>query len=175
MKNLIIVEGPDCSGKSTLAKYLVHRLGGVYWHASGHRHLHGGMGAYHANIIENIEWNLRHNPQCAPIILDRSWISEYVYANIFRPAYRGLFPYEAVRERIKILGGIYIICDHEKILELHDKERNPEHAYTNADFWRVVQDYRMFWKEHRDDDDYAHYDMNKQTHQQVAEMILRWE
>src|SRR6266550_1572619 len=103
----IIVEGPDSSGKTTLAKFLAERTQSLYWHSSGNKILHSVMPIYHLTMLDSIEENLKMGRS---VMLDRSWPSEFIYGREFRPQLVDNFPFKEFQDRISQLGGRYIFC-----------------------------------------------------------------
>ena len=84
---IIIVEGPDCSGKTTLSRYLsveFNRRGNrsVYFHCAGNKELFPAMSAFQQCVLDNAKWNKSNG---SIVIIDRHWPSEYIYRPIFRP------------------------------------------------------------------------------------------
>jgi hypothetical protein len=75
---IMVLEGPDNGGKSTLAKGLAKHLNGVVLHST--YRFKGHMMAYH---LAQFRKALRlANKQ--PVIMDRWWPSEVAYGNTFR-------------------------------------------------------------------------------------------
>lgn len=70
MHKLIIIEGPDFTGKSTLATNIASR-GHVYIHSS-YESLRSFRKGFQANLGK-------------PMVLDRSWVSEMIYGPALRP------------------------------------------------------------------------------------------
>lgn len=75
---IICIEGPDCVGKSTLAKDLGSRINAKYLHA-GYR-FKGRMPLYHLAYFRQALKYAQHQP----VIMDRWYPSEYAYGNVFR-------------------------------------------------------------------------------------------
>jgi hypothetical protein len=139
MPKLIIVEGPDCSGKSTLTKFLAQQLNAIRWHMTWTPRLTEGMQDYQMNALENAEWIVKHTDQV--LILDRHWPSERVYAPIFRPEVAHKFDHQALRDKIRGLGGIYVFCARPDVIDAHMRNQDPAHPYNVHDFKRVVRGY----------------------------------
>jgi hypothetical protein len=75
---LICIEGPDCVGKSTLAKDLGSRINAKYMHAT--YRFKGRMPLYHLAYFRQALKYAQHQP----VIMDRWYPSEYAYGNVFR-------------------------------------------------------------------------------------------
>ena len=129
MSNLIIVEGVDSTGKSTLSKFLAKHLNAMYWHSSGHRDLHDSMDVYHEDILGNIKKNIDNGHR---VVLDRHWPSQYVYGKVLRPHQHmtGYYPSEKMNELVKSLGGIYVYCHSDFGWERYE-ETHKDHDAVN--------------------------------------------
>lgn len=104
MKGLIVLEGPDGGGKTTLAKTLCRMFKGRYLHAT-YRYK-DNMFLYHTAILKHA---VDHSVKQL-VILDRSWPSESVYADIYRKG--SLWPHmgRMMDRVIRKHAGIYVIC-----------------------------------------------------------------
>jgi thymidylate kinase len=75
---IFVLEGPDNSGKSTLAKSLSKKVGGKIMHAT--YRFKGRMFEYHLATFRLALKAAQHQP----VILDRWWPSESAYGNTYR-------------------------------------------------------------------------------------------
>lgn len=75
---IYVVEGPDCSGKTTLVDAMVKQLGAAKLHLT--YRFKNRMDLYHRWAIEKAIALSHHQP----VIIDRWWPSEIVYARAFR-------------------------------------------------------------------------------------------
>lgn len=140
MRKLIIVEGPDRCGKTTLAKHIVDRHDGVLIHASGYWTLHGAMQEYHTNLLDIAESALDHG-HC--VVMDRHWPSEAVYGGILRPNHHGHLNYltSQMRQRIMRLGGIYVFCHSPAAITRQKMDQDPTHPYEDGVFSKIIEEY----------------------------------
>lgn len=77
---LIILEGPDHSGKTTLAEHFRDKYGAHVMHCTWSPELEKNMSNYIINTLsQGIEISKNQL-----VIIDRSWISEYIYSDVFR-------------------------------------------------------------------------------------------
>lgn len=147
MTKLIVLEGADAGGKSTLGKYIAQQLDYVYWHNSGHPDMVTAQHQIQLKVLRNIEWNIQHKD--TGFVLDRAWISDKIYGEIVRPKLHADldFPYDLHEALIKSLGGVYVYCWDPGIVGRHERERNPEHTYDRSIFVEIVKSYNHFFKD----------------------------
>lgn len=136
---LIIVEGPDCCGKSTLSQALAETLRAVYWHFTSTKLLAHANTDYMVNGLENAVSNLELGRN---VVFDRFWPSEHCYRPVFRPD----FPFDTrVREMCRDLDCIYIFCKDSKDMETavnrHARHQDPEHPYDDVSYGQVYGNY----------------------------------
>jgi DNA polymerase III delta prime subunit len=114
---IIVLEGPDGVGKTTLGQALAKRLDGHYIHL--HYRFPKAMWHYH---VAAFEWALRI-AEDRPVIIDRWWASELVYA----AAFRGGSPWPMMGrmlDRAALKHGVtYVLCQPE------DKEAYLDHYH----------------------------------------------
>jgi thymidylate kinase len=111
---IIVLEGPDGVGKTSLGLALQQHLGARYIHLT--YRFRNKMDVYHYAAIRLCA----HLAQKQPVILDRWWISEILYAE----AYRGGSPFikrHFLLEHIaNAMGLTYVVClpeDREQYLK----------------------------------------------------------
>ena len=104
MYPILVLEGADCSGKTTLAKAILSHGDIAYLHLS-YRYP-TAMFQYQLAAVMRAVKEARHRP----VVIDRLWMSEAVYAKV----YRGGSPWpEMGRMLDRILqryGALYIMC-----------------------------------------------------------------
>lgn len=104
MRGIIVLDGPDCSGKTTLAEMIVAKTNGLHFHQI--YRWKDRMFTYHTaalhRAIEAAEDRV--------VVLDRLWMSEAIYGAVYRQGTK--WPHEGrMMDRvIRKHGGIYIIC-----------------------------------------------------------------
>lgn len=130
MKNgLIILEGPDQSGKTTLAKQFV-RHGVCYMHCINLPNEF--LTKYHDGVLQDACISAQYNI----VVLDRHWPSRLIYQNNLESRRHADF----ILNDYKI-KPIYIFCLTDKCLELHKKNKDPDHPYHDVEFKRVYREY----------------------------------
>jgi len=137
---VIVVEGPDCSGKSTLCNQLAELSGGKVIHMT--YRFKNNMFEYNTAVLKQA-WELS---QTQLVILDRCYLSEIVYAKVFRNG--GQWPLidrliEPVLQRLDYMG---IYCDPfdgdvDSQVQAHAKQKDEAHAYEDEGYRKVVEQY----------------------------------
>jgi hypothetical protein len=105
MNGLIVLEGPDGVGKTTLAKYLVDNYRARYLHLT--YRFKDKMPLYQMAALHHAIY-LAQKHDC-PVIIDRWWPSEQLYA----AEYRGGTPWPhlgRLLDRTFLRYGVYIFC-----------------------------------------------------------------
>lgn len=114
MLKRIIVEGPDCSGKSTVVDRVKNML---HWDAKSLHHRNGDQFQRYLK-----EYTLSDN-----IVFDRSHISEIVYSQLWRGG--SPFSQDEVRllDDVVMKDGLFIlVCPESSVLEERYLARNYE-------------------------------------------------
>ena len=139
---LIICEGPDNCGKSTLARAIAYRYNAVYWRLTSGKGLseHDAMALYQQNALDNAEINIE---QGRVVVLDRHWPSDQVYGPILRG--RPSLAWEPVEKRCQDLNALYIHCFRSNAVAEHAKRKDPDHPYEDEIYQRVVTQYDLFF------------------------------
>lgn len=139
MKRLFIIEGPDCSGKSTLAQHIATQRGGTYLHASGAKSLHPAMLDYHKSLLHVAKVNLRNQD----VVMDRFWPSELIYGQLLRQDMSDrVYDFLEILPLTAALQPTYVFCDDPEVESRHAKQRDEDHPYPEQKFGLIVEDYR---------------------------------
>lgn len=146
-RGIICLEGPDASGKSTLAETLRVNHGAVVIHA-GRRWL-DKMWLYH-NAILNRAIDLAFN-QNRLVVLDRHWPSEQVYGSVFRnggvkPRLGRLFD-----RMLRRFEAQYVMClpsNPSEYLDHYRHDIDPDHPYDGVSISKVYWGYHQIWSGH---------------------------
>jgi len=104
MHGIIVLEGPDCVGKTALAEKLVKALDGHYMHLTYRWPKH--MFTYHTAAIKRAA-RLSYDK---PVILDRWWPSELIYAANYRNGSDWPFMWRMMDRVLLKHAGVYIYC-----------------------------------------------------------------
>jgi thymidylate kinase len=148
MTGIIVLDGPDCCGKTTLANELIKNHGARYVHAT--YRFGKTMFAYHTAVMRKA---LRLS-QDHLVIVDRLWPSEIVYGTVFREGFaygkeahsdnpwsHGWSMFDAV---LRKHAAIYVFClpqDINMSVERHAKHKDPAHPYPDEGYRLVCQRY----------------------------------
>lgn len=136
----IIIEGPDCTGKTTLSHHLAKKFKAMLFHATASGKLKEAMMEYQRSILDNAEVALKLD---RAVVLDRHWPSEAVYGPIFRPGNPNQFSCMEHSDRIHRMNGIYVFCDRADVIKAHAAQQDPDHPYDEESFKKVVEGYRL--------------------------------
>ena len=144
MKNLIILEGPDCGGKSTLGRFLADFYGGVYFNCIWSPKLSTGIWDYHWHVLDMAVHNINTRGQVW--ILDRSWPSEVIYSKIFRPEAHpdALIGAEECHRIITSVECLYVLCSDSGIMKRHQENKDEAHPYPDDKFEEVITAYNAW-------------------------------
>lgn len=127
-RELTIFEGPDGSGKTTLAKAYAERTGARYVHFGPlPRVVNGLMRTY-------VEAMLPAVLGYQSVVLDRSWLSEFPYGVAFRDGRDRVGPvYARMLERLAFrCGGVVVLCLPPKHVVLSNYEERKRLEYLTS-------------------------------------------
>lgn len=147
MKGVIILEGQDSSGKTTLANKLLAIHKGVYIHAT--YRFKNKMPIYHAAILRKA----LKLAKTQLVIIDRLFISEYIYAKVFRGGTKWPEAFRMFNSFCREMNIPIILCVPETIqrgkiwFEKSKKER--VEMYKNID--KVIEEYCNYANKHKYD------------------------
>lgn len=140
MKTVFIVEGPDCSGKTSLCAAIARLKQAAYIHSSGDRAFHPIMGKYHETILDVVEKNLAHGQH---VVLDRFWPSELVYGTLLRPTVSDrAYDYRSILRRLRGMSVVYVFCGDPGMAARHKEQQDPSHPYDEGTYTSICGEYR---------------------------------
>ena len=168
---ILIFEGPDGVGKTTLINYIKQKHKNSFYM---HLRVHKNMELWHT---ETVRLAIKKQMQNKLVLIDRHWPSEQFYSYIRNsgPSYNPKKLYYILKSR----GAKYIWCVPEDIARVKENHRiNKElrhEEYDNID--SVIDDYYFSWfgkpkrqvflrnlSPLRDKKDFVRYDMFKDGH-----------
>lgn len=145
----IILEGPDASGKSTLASHIAHRINAIIIHGASmgdsdmREHNDDIMRRYHSSLLEIITRNLALGH---PVVCDRLWMSHIIYALERRPAgvdYQDLDLYSLhFSSACEKLGAFYVFALDDNSIENAMAHQDPDHPRNVDQMRRLLQLYK---------------------------------
>jgi len=144
---LIVLEGPDAAGKTTLAKHLACAIGASTYWCTWTPALNTAMADYQQNVIDNARWNIQELGR--PMILDRHWPSEWVYGQVFRALDQAQIGWMCQFDaQIKDLGGVYVFCSDSTPVQRrrHAEKPDSRHVYSDHDYTRICGLYFEWWR-----------------------------
>lgn len=173
---LIILEGPDCGGKTTLAKTICEIFSYPYLHsgylgdASKDTHI-----LYHRDLIKTAVFNMLHG--ATPVVMDRHWPSFTVYndwdaqSKLFNDDeefYAENFP------ELKQLPVIYVFClpDREQVEKNYEEDKDhPWSAEQRLEHYNRYQSMYLSMEAHHPDSVFL-YDYTK--HGQTTSKMFKF-
>jgi thymidylate kinase len=143
---IIVLDGPDACGKTTLQQAFVEQAGAIPIHLTYPAPNGLSMFEYQTremvNAIKLSDANL--------VIVDRHWISEKLYAKVFRdgspwPLMGQMMHYILLKQ-----AALYILCLPHTIpltLKRHNENIDQKHPYPDDKFTELLNEYLDFWEE----------------------------
>lgn len=134
---LIIIEGPDCSGKTSLAKFIANKLNAAYFHSTYTPALSGQA------QLDHLEQNLKNAEVCLTtsgldVVMDRHWPSEHVYGKVLRNDLPKVAWFFSHCTQLRVC---YIFCLGEECKARHAENANPSHPYTDLQYNEIYNEY----------------------------------
>ena len=142
VKGIILLEGPDGAGKTTLANRLLELFGGgTYIHA--HYRYPDNMPIYHAAILRKA---IKLARKGQVVIIDRLHVSEYIYAKVFRGGSKWEWMLDAFNywcDKNSVVKVLCIPSTAKQGIEWFEaaREERPE-MYTNIE--EVIREYMRY-------------------------------
>lgn len=163
---IIVVDGPDHSGKTTLAKELIKQNG------QGH-HLHltyrwpEKMDLYH---FAAIRYALKKG---GLVVIDRWWLSEIVYANVYRGGTKWPDLPKYLDKHLTDAGGFQVIClpDKNWCLAGH-QSRHAQGLEMYSNIEKVYDEYARTWTNLMCMGHFYRYNPCRISPQQAAKIFL---
>lgn len=126
----VIIEGTDGTGKTTLAKHLVEKLGASYHHSSAET---DNDFTYHMNLLEKSQ----------PQVLDRFQIGELIYPIIFGRESKLDFSSAAMLSRVEDVMTVVLYSSDEEFLRKRLQDRDQfveEHVFMANKLFKMIAD-----------------------------------
>lgn len=143
-RGVILLEGPDACGKTTLAQHFVDNYGAHYIHSTWSPILETRMEQY-LDYAMDIAYLVSQNQL---VVLDRHWLSELVYTDVFREdAKRAEWHTRVHTTFIQLLNGIVIFCMPNSIASAYENfsECKDTREEMYDDIAEVIYAYHALW------------------------------
>jgi transposase-like protein len=154
---IFVLEGPDGAGKTTLAMALKEMLGARYLHLT--YRWKDKMHLYHYSAIRVAG----HMAQHQPVIIDRWWPSEIVYADAYRGGSKFTKHYFLLELIASKIGLTYVMClpeERDRYLEHYNILKGQREEMYNEGLDRVYSGYMEIYKNYLGlKENVCHYDM----------------
>ncbi len=155
MYPIIIIDGADCSGKTTLAKHFCEKYNCHYMHLT--YRFPKNMFEYQLAAVNRAIKIARTKP----VVIDRLWISEKVYAKVFRNGSTWPYMGRCLDRILQRFGATYIFCirDSENHIAHFDSiKANREEMYDSMN--EVIEEYKTVYSKIQKRHDVTSYDMD---------------
>lgn len=135
---IVVLEGADGTGKTTLARRLVEDHGAFYIH----KRLHADMWRHHTAALRLA---VRYSATRL-VVIDRLWISECIYGRTFRQASAYPFTARCVDRTLWRFGALTVICSPPldwTITNFKQLKKTRKEMFTSME--EVAQRYHHLW------------------------------
>lgn len=112
---IIILEGPDGCGKTTLAEHLIEKFNVEYIHLTWSEDLEKVMDEYQIEALDAAKELSKEKL----VIIDRHWLSEVVYSNVYRNGSQWNGLHQSLMYIINEAKAINVVCFPENINDYH--------------------------------------------------------
>lgn len=171
---IIVLEGPDGAGKTSLAMALKEYLGARYIHLT--YRWKDRMHLYHGAAIRYAARLAAHQP----VIIDRWWPSEIVYADAYRGGSNFAKYYLLLEHIANNIGVVYVMClprDRERYLTHYNKLKNEREEMYDEGLERVYDGYETMFRHYLGlKENVCRYDLfeNFQENENSRDIVLRY-
>jgi thymidylate kinase len=148
---IFVVEGPDGAGKTSLCEALKQVASYRYSTNVGYIHLtyrwKDRMHLYHTAALHYAARLSRHQP----VIVDRWWPSEIVYADAYRGGSKFVKHYFRLEHAATLMGLTYVLClpaDRERYLAHFDELKNKRDEMYLEGMQRVYDGYAELYRDY---------------------------
>lgn len=164
-KKCIIIDGPDCTGKTTLCQKLSDMYNIPIYHLTYYEDPERHAAQFNQATEMMLDW-IRNGHEDG-FILDRYILSEFAYRNVYRPEMPLVKDADLMMEILEhraALGEIEVIItlpeDKERWFKAFQKaEQEREEMYTSEKISQVYDEYLKLWKKLRYNKNVLRYDM----------------
>lgn len=146
MKGIILIEGPDACGKTTLAKRLAFDYNGIIFHQE--YRFKNKMPIYHGAVLRKA---LKLSKEKL-VILDRLHISEYIYGKVYRNEKRWPWMLELFNQLCKYFNIPIILCIPHSLNKGFEwfKKTKQKRKEAFDDITQVIEEYIKYAENHKE-------------------------
>jgi thymidylate kinase len=145
MNGIIILDGPDACGKTTLQErivetYVADKIHLTYPAPDNYKDMFEYQLLELLKAIEMSKSNL--------VVIDRHWISEMIYAKVFRGGSPWPYMPYVMDALCRFNGVLYILClpgSIEEAVQRHRDNIDPAHPYDDDKFRELLTEYNDFY------------------------------
>jgi hypothetical protein len=160
MNGIIILDGPDATGKTTLQECLCNEPNSVPIHLTWNKEIAPRMFDYQTEeMLKAVELSQDHL-----VVVDRHWISEKIYGQVFR----GGSPWPVMGRMMDRVwqkhAALYIITlpvqnesGFEAAILRHRKNIDEAHPYGDEQFKELLKQYSKFYDDNFTRADFMNY------------------
>ena len=139
---IIVIEGPDATGKTTWAEKFCEKYNGRKLHLTLRK-------AMHAHQVGALALAAKWSKDC-PVVIDRHWPSENIYAGAYRKGTKLIEESKWTAKVMADLGVFYVVAlmgSPERMVEAHKETFTArKEMYTPSENYRqVVLGYWDWW------------------------------
>ena len=140
---VIVIEGPDGAGKSTLAEHLSYGRKVKKIHMTYRQK--NNMFNYQLAALSLAE---RWVGQGYTVVIDRHWPSELVYGKVCRGGSRWPHMSRMMDRVLRKIGVCYVMClpgTVDELVENHKKLIDDDHPYDDQQYKLIAASYKKLW------------------------------
>lgn len=142
---IIVMEGPDGVGKTVLSMALKKKLDARYLHLT--YRFKNMMSTYHTAAIKLAA----RSAQSSPAIIDRWWISEIIYAQVYRQGSKFIRDYFLLEHVANRLGVVYVLClpkDRQTYVSHYNRLKGEREEMYDHSMEDVYDQYESFYRQY---------------------------
>jgi hypothetical protein len=139
VRGILVLEGADASGKTTLAAYLREKYGARYLHLGPYR----DVWRWHLGAL----WRAIKLAETELVVIDRHWPSECAYGEVYRGGAQYPSASRCLDRVLRKHAALYVLCVPSNLpgqLARHRRLREKRSEYAQ-DVRAVVQRYSDLW------------------------------
>lgn len=143
---LIILEGPDGAGKTTLAKAIIERAESL-GQATHYAHLGKSEDAWKTDVGVLLEYIRLAFGENKLVVADRHFIGESIYGQVYRSGAQYPLAMRHIDRLLYRYGALRVVCAPpvQYVLETHNRLKGVREEMYNSNMEHVAQRYFDLW------------------------------